>query len=321
MFNCSDLSQQLTVALQYSIVHMYCLALLATFANGCAIWCVIKCRRTQTGMKFLLVSVFLPLLLYSLLILPGRAELHRSVLICDYTWVPQIIAIAIINLDTALVRVELYCIALVALYRLLSVSAPQRSQQLMNIKVVIPLMIFMWILCFLPAVALPDGVLGNGTYNRIAMSVQVGDKATAGMIIIYHFMSFMLPAAFTIICYALMICTMKRRQLQSKTKSTVAEQVTRAVTCVFFSNFLFSFPHSLFHLMVPEDPFPHVIMHLCFWTILFVDPVLFVMLNRKYKTFLKKNLCCCLLSEDEKSYSSTKGTSSFAMDKLSNQVN
>ena len=74
----------------------------------------------------------------------------------------------------------------------------------------------------------------------------------------------------------------------------VMDQATRAMLAVFLSNLALSLPHSIYHIL-PNDyhVFNYVIMHIVFFTHLFVDPLAFVCSNLHHRQRILHALKSC----------------------------
>lgn len=61
------------------------------------------------------------------------------------------------------------------------------------------------------------------------------------------------------------------------------DQATRAMTAVFFSNFVLGFPHAVFHLMIEQPLYISISIHLFFYTHFIVDPIVFIWFNNNHR--------------------------------------
>ncbi|XP_063587610.1 uncharacterized protein LOC134764866 isoform X2 [Penaeus indicus] len=99
-----------------------------------SLWCLLTCKRIQTGMKIQLGLFFAVLLLLSAMAMPGAVVVEYRSWLC-YEEAPTL-RIAFVGLYTIAVALERNIFAGIAVYRLVAVCFPQKYKVLTRWKVV-----------------------------------------------------------------------------------------------------------------------------------------------------------------------------------------
>lgn len=254
-----------------------------------SLWCLLTCKRIQTGMKIQLGLFFTFLLLLCAVAMPGAVVVEFRSWLC---WEESpALRLGFVGLYTIAVALERNIFAVIALYRLVAVCFPQKYKVLSRWAVVTAVdacvcagVLALWIPIFL---------------RQDAQAVDLNNPSSYSMGLVLYYMVFLFPIFVCVFAYAILIIVMMVRRRKAEQNSGLRpscnDQVNLAVGALILTNLLLDGPHIIVHILaIPSKDLAFILIHVVYRLHIALDPFIFISLNLHYRRkILRRGLACC----------------------------